>query len=124
MRRSAWRRSRLYAAGRAIPVAEPVRTRLTDYLTPRHQRWPNTTHTYCFVTSRTALSTTPVSRPWLYRHHPASTHLLRGDRILDEAQADGNTRMTCEMFGLSFKAATRYNTPPPSASLMHPTTGS
>ncbi|MDQ0956359.1 hypothetical protein QFZ66_000237 [Streptomyces sp. B4I13] len=58
---------------------------------------------------RTALSTTPVSRPWLYRHYPASSHLLRGDRIIDEAQAaGGDARMICELFGLSIQAATRY----------------
>ncbi|MEU3491112.1 hypothetical protein [Streptomyces massasporeus] len=56
-----------------------------------------------------ALSAVPVSRPWLYRHYPASSHLLRGDRIVDEVQAaGGDARVICELFGLSIQAVTRY----------------
>ncbi|WP_455357092.1 hypothetical protein [Streptomyces sp. SYSU K217416] len=97
-------------AGRTILLAEPVRVRLSAYLTHRQQRWPHTANEYFFITSRTALSTQPVSPPWLYRQYPASSHLLRGDRILDEAQAtgEGAARMICELFGQSFHAATRY----------------
>ncbi|MGW1365033.1 hypothetical protein ACWCQP_47595 [Streptomyces chartreusis] len=51
----------------------------------------------------------PTRRPWLYRHYPASSHPLRGDRIVDEVQAvGGDARMICELFGLSIQAATRY----------------
>lgn len=51
----------------------------------------------------------PASRPWLYRHYPASSHLLRDDRILDEVQAaGGDARVICELFGLSIQAASRY----------------
>ncbi|MEH0516724.1 hypothetical protein QBC31_39525 [Streptomyces sp. B21-079] len=100
---------RLHLPGRTVPVAEPVRTRLTAYLAHRTRRWPHTANRHFFITVRTALSTTPVSRPWLYRHYPASSHLLRGDRIIDEAQAAGGVaRMICELFGLSIQAATRY----------------
>ncbi|MFD5272119.1 hypothetical protein [Streptomyces sp. NPDC058335] len=83
---------RLHLPARTIRLAEPVRVRLC---------WPHT--------SRTALSTVPVSRPWLYRQYPASSTLLRGDRIVDEAQAaGGDVRLICELFGLSIQAATRY----------------
>ncbi|MFI8164180.1 hypothetical protein ACIF6I_33885 [Streptomyces microflavus] len=44
----------------------------------------------------------PASRPWRYRHCPASRHLLRSDRILDEIHAaGGDARMIRELFGLS-----------------------
>ncbi|MFC8001034.1 hypothetical protein ACFUVQ_33350 [Streptomyces rochei] len=62
-----------------------------------------------FVTSRTALTTAPASHPWLYQCYPSSSSLLRADRILDEVQAaGGGTRMICELFGLSMRAANRY----------------
>ncbi|MER5402823.1 hypothetical protein [Streptomyces sp. NPDC002599] len=63
------------------------------------------------LTRRTAISTTPVSRPWLYRHYPSSSHLLRADRPVDEAQAAGDARLICELFGLTFNVATRYTRP-------------
>ncbi|MGW7260621.1 hypothetical protein [Streptomyces sp. NPDC054834] len=100
---------RLYVFGRTIRLGAPVGVRLAAYLAHRTRRWPHTANQYFFVTSRTALSTVPVSRPWLYRHYPASSHLLRGDRIVDEVQAaGGDARMICELFGLSIQAATRY----------------
>ncbi|MEU6664385.1 hypothetical protein [Streptomyces sp. NPDC046821] len=82
---------------------------MSAYLAHRARRWPNTANPHFFLTLHTALSTTPVSRPWLYRHYPASSNLLRRDRIVDEAQAaDGDIRLTCDLFGLSIQAATRY----------------
>ncbi|MCX4993772.1 hypothetical protein [Streptomyces sp. NBC_00568] len=92
--------------GRTVRLAQPVRVRLAAYLTHRSQRWPHTANPYFFVTHRSALSTGPVSRPWLYRHYPASSHLLRDDRIIDEAQTSADARIICELFGLTF-------TPPP-----------
>ncbi|MER5381805.1 hypothetical protein ABT040_16210 [Streptomyces sp. NPDC002688] len=53
---------------------------------------------------RTAISTTLVRSPWLYRHCPSSSHFLRADRLVDEAQAAGDARLICELFGLTFKA--------------------
>ncbi len=88
--------------------AEPARVRLAAYLTHRDKRWPHTANPHVFVTSHTALSTVPASRLWLYRHYPASSHLLRSDRILDEVlAAGGDARMLCELFGLSIQAVTR-----------------
>ncbi|MEU3342789.1 hypothetical protein [Streptomyces sp. NPDC006668] len=63
------------------------------------------------MTGRSAATTAPASRPWLYRHYPTSSHLLRADRIVDEAQAAGDPRMICELFGLSYDAAVRYTRP-------------
>ncbi|MER6160319.1 hypothetical protein ABT147_33000 [Streptomyces sp. NPDC001868] len=100
---------RLHLPARTITLAEPVRVRLAAYLAHRNRRWPNTANPHFFVTSRTALTTTAVSHPWLYRQYPASSDLLRADRILDEVRsADGDVPMICELFGLSVQAATRY----------------
>ncbi|MER5381792.1 hypothetical protein ABT040_16140 [Streptomyces sp. NPDC002688] len=52
-----------------------------------------------------------LTRPWLYRHYPSSSHLLRADRLVDEAQAAGDARLICELFGLTFNAATRCTRP-------------
>ncbi|MFJ2478543.1 hypothetical protein ACIOWI_37500 [Streptomyces sp. NPDC087659] len=47
----------------------------------------------------------------MYRQHPTSGTLLRGDRVLDEFQAGGDVRMICELFGPSMQAAARYTAP-------------
>ncbi|MER6958897.1 hypothetical protein [Streptomyces sp. NPDC000618] len=100
---------RLHLPGRTVRLDEPVRVRLAAYLAHRNKRWPHTANPYFFVTMRTALSTMPVSRPWLYRQYPASSGLLRSDRIVDEVQAaDGDIRLICDLFGLSIQAAHRY----------------
>ena len=50
-----------------------------------------------------------MPRALLYRQYPASTHVLRSDRIVDEVQAaGGDALLICELFGLGIKAATRY----------------
>ncbi|MEU8717922.1 hypothetical protein [Streptomyces sp. NPDC048663] len=102
---------RLYLPGRTILLAGPVRERLAAYLAYRRERWPQTANPHLFLTRRSAVTTAPVSRPWLYRRYPSSSHLLRNDRIVDEARATGDTRMLCELFGLSFEAASRYTRP-------------
>ncbi|MFF7205358.1 hypothetical protein [Streptomyces sp. NPDC008141] len=95
--------------GRTVLLAEPVRVRLAAYLAHRRHRWPATANPHLFITQRSALSTTPVSRSWLFRQYPASAHVLRSDRIVDEVRAaDGDALLICELFGLGIKAATRY----------------
>ncbi|MEU9663538.1 hypothetical protein [Streptomyces chartreusis] len=102
---------RLHLPGRTVLLAEPVRERLATYLAHRHKTWPRTANPHLFLTTRTAATTTPVSPPWLYRQYPSSSHLLRNDRIVNEAQSTGDARMICELFGLSFGAAARYTRP-------------
>ncbi|WP_433573939.1 hypothetical protein [Streptomyces sp. CA-251247] len=95
--------------GRTVLLAEPVRVRLGAYLAHRSHRWPGTANPHLFITRRSALSTTPVSRAWLYRQYPDSAHVLRSDRIVDEVRAaGGDALLICELFGLGIKAATRY----------------
>ncbi|MFE0440875.1 hypothetical protein ACFW2K_38895 [Streptomyces nigra] len=102
---------RLHLPGRRVLLAEPVRERLAAYLAHRHTTWPRTANPHLFLTSRRAPTTAPVSPAWLYRQYPSSSHLLRNDRIVNEAQVTGDARMICELFGLSFQAATRYTRP-------------
>jgi hypothetical protein len=37
--------------------------------------------------------------------------VLRADRIVDEVQTAGDTRMICELFGIGVQAASRYTRP-------------
>ncbi|WP_406841873.1 hypothetical protein ACICHK_43590 (plasmid) [Streptomyces sp. AHU1] len=107
MSRQGWERTQ------QLPVllAEPVRARLAAYLAHRHRRWPHTANPYFLVNFRTALTTRPVSRPWLWLQYPSSSLLLRDDRIVDEVQADTDPRTLCELFGLTHNAVTRYTWP-------------
>ncbi|MGW2836127.1 tyrosine-type recombinase/integrase [Streptomyces sp. NPDC001286] len=104
-------RGRLHLPQRTVLLAEPVQARLAAYLTHRTATWPRTANLHLFLTMRSAATTTPASHPWLHRHYPTSSHLLRADRIADEAQRTADTRMICELFGLSYDAATRYTRP-------------
>ncbi|MFF3891258.1 hypothetical protein [Streptomyces sp. NPDC001914] len=100
--------SRLHLPDRTVLLADPVTARLHAYLAHRAATWPYTANPHLFLTRKTAVSTTPVSLPWLYRRYPSSSHLLRADRLVDEAKAAGDARMICELFGLTFNTATRY----------------
>ncbi|MER6789877.1 hypothetical protein ABT330_35640 [Streptomyces sp. NPDC000658] len=111
----------LHLPGRTVTLAEPVRVRLAAYLAHRGRRWPNTANPYFFLTQRTALSTTPVSPPWLYRQYPHTADVLRSDRIVDEVQAaGGDVRRLCDLFGLTVQAATRYTAARPNADAAPP----
>jgi len=111
---------RLHLPKRTVLLAEPVQTRLAAYLTHRTTTWPRTANRHLFLTHRSAATTAPASRPWLYRHYPPSSHLLRADRIADEAHRAADTRMICELFGLSFEAAARYTRPYADAATAQP----
>lgn len=100
---------RLCLADRTMLLAEPARIRLAAYLAHRAARRPGTANPRLFLTSRSAASTTPVSRRYLYRQDPLSSRLIRSDRIVHEVQAAGaDVRLVCELFGLGVEAATRY----------------
>ncbi|MFG3552496.1 hypothetical protein [Streptomyces sp. NPDC047725] len=111
---------RLHLPKRTVLLADPVRERLTTYLTHRTKTWPHTANPHLFLTHRSAATTTPVSAPWIHRQYPSSSHLLRNDRIVNEAQATADARMICELFGLSFQAATRYTRPYTDAATAQP----
>lgn len=103
------RDGRLYLDQRVIPLAPPVRERLTAYLTYRNARWPTTANPHLFLSIRTAVRLTPVSTAWISRKLGVPAQMIREDRILDEAHAsDGDPRRLGDLFGLSIKGATRY----------------
>jgi hypothetical protein len=112
------RDGRLFVDDRAIVLAEPTLSRLRAYLDHRNTRWPFSTNGYLFVSQRTARHREPVSPRWVFLtiDVPGGIDALRQDRILDEAHAsDGDTRLLCDLFGLSVNAASRY-----SATVDHP----
>src|SRR5665648_977897 len=80
---------RLNLQGRTIVLADPVRQRLSTYLTHRNDRWPTTDNAHLFVNLRTARRGTTVGSRWLrLAVGPDLTPSgIREDRILDEATA-------------------------------------
>jgi integrase len=100
---------RLTLPDRIVPLAEPVRVRLSAYLNYRQQSWPNTANPHLFIHYRNATTTTPVTPWWIRRRLGMVAESIRQDRILDEAHAtSGDVRRLCDLFGLSIAGAYRY----------------
>lgn len=105
------RDSRLALEGREVPLAEPVRVRVTAYLDDRALSWPKTLNPHLLVNSRSAWRDTQVGYRWMQLKigDDLTAQSIREDRILDEAHASrGDTRRLSDLFGLSIKAASRY----------------
>jgi integrase len=103
------RDGRLHVDDRVIPLAVPVRLRLTAYLTCRQRSWPNTANPHLFIHYRNANTTRPVTPWWIRKRLGMNAQAIRQDRILDEAHAsNGNVRLICDLFGLSVAGAYRY----------------
>lgn len=103
------RDGRLHVEGRVIPLAVPVRLRLSAYLTCRQRSWPNTANPHLFIHYRNANTTRPVTPWWIRKRLGISAQAIRQDRILDEAHASsGDVRLICDLFGLSVAGAYRY----------------
>jgi len=115
---------RLHVGDQVIPLAPPVRRRLTAYLNYRQQTWPNSINPHLFIHARSATTTRPVT-PWWIRHQLGiAGQQIRLDRILDEAHATGgDIRQLMDLFGLSVAGAHRYiatvNRPDPAARAAH-----
>lgn len=100
---------RLYVDDRVIPLAIPVRLRLTAYLNYRQRHWPGTANPHLFIHYRNATTTSPVTPWWIGKRLGMSAQSIRQDRILDEAHASGgDVRLICDLFGLSIAGAYRY----------------
>lgn len=102
---------RITVDGRTIPLAAPVRERLTAWLDHRAARWPDTTNDYLFVNKRSVYRGCTVGVRWLHLAiGPGITpRQLREDRILSEAHANGgDLRAISDLFGLSISASSRY----------------
>lgn len=101
---------RLQFEGRVIPLAAPVRVRLTAYLDYRAQKFPSTRNPYLLVNRKNATRTTPVDPRYPWAKQAVHSKQLREDRILNEVYATGgDLRRICDLFGLSISAATRYS---------------
>jgi predicted DCC family thiol-disulfide oxidoreductase YuxK len=103
------RDGRLHVDGNIIVLADPVRDRLNTWLAERARRWPNTSNPHLFITSRTAVRTTPVTSVWIGDKLGIRPQKIREDRILNEAIAtDGDVRRLADLFGISVGTAQRY----------------
>ncbi|MCX4420223.1 hypothetical protein [Streptomyces mirabilis] len=124
------RDGRLTLGDRSIPLAEPVRRRLSTYLDYRALHWPNTANPHLLIHFRTANNDGHVGYRWIFLllGPKLNTRKLRTDRYLDEARAtNGDTRRLTDLFGLSFQAAQRYTdtiTAPPTPNTASPTRSS
>lgn len=94
---------------RLIPLAAPVRTRLTVWLDDRAKTWPNTINPYLIISRKTAPRLIPTGRHYPWIRAGLRPQLLREDRILNEIHATGgDVRRICDLFGLTVSGATRY----------------
>jgi len=65
---------------------------------------------HLFINAYTAVRTSHISHLWINQTLGVSAQAIREDRILNEAIATGgDIRRLCDLFGLSVKAAERYN---------------
>ena len=100
---------RLRLGQRSILLAEPVRVRISAWLDYRNTRWPTTANPHVFLNHRNSSRTTAVGGRWLTLATGIPIHLMREDRILNEARATGgDVRRICDLFGLTVEGALRY----------------
>jgi hypothetical protein len=100
---------RMVLGDRAIPLAAPVRTRLSAWLDHRNRTWPGSVNPHLLINRRTAPRLVPVSGAFPWLRTTLRPRALREDRILSEIHATGgDIRRICDLFGLSVDGATRY----------------
>lgn len=98
------------ADGRFIPLAKPVRVRLTAWLDHRAKRWPETKNPYLLVTIQTAPRLSPPGRNFPWKKAGVTAQTLRTDRILYEVErTGGDVRRICDLFGISIETALHYS---------------
>ena len=99
----------LVLGNRDIPLAAPVRTRLTAWLDHRNRTWPSSANPHLLINRRTAPRLVPVGPQFPWQGVMMRPQALREDRILHEIHATGgDIRRICDLFGLSVEGATRY----------------
>ncbi|PWN04350.1 hypothetical protein DJ010_01520 [Nocardioides silvaticus] len=100
---------RLHLDGRDIPLAAPVRTRVSAWLDYRSQTWPATANPHLLINRRTAPRLVPGGHSFPWKDSRIRPRALREDRILHEIHATGgDVRRIYDLFGLSVEGATRY----------------
>lgn len=100
---------RLALDSRDIPLAGPVRVRLTAWLDHRARTWPASINPHLFITRRSGPRLTPVGKQFPWRNTNLRPQALREDRILQEIHATGgDIRRICDLFGITVETAMRY----------------
>lgn len=100
---------RLSLDGRSIPLAEPVRERLTRWLDYRQAKWPNSQNPHLIVNQRSAPRLMAASRTYPWQQAGIRPQKLREDRILAEVHATGgDARRISDLFGLGIDSTNRY----------------
>ena len=100
---------RLALAGRDIPLAGPVRVRLSAWLDHRNRTWPRSINPHLFVGRKSAPRLVAIGKQFPWSSTDLRPQALREDRILQEIHATGgDIRRICDLFGLSVTAAMRY----------------
>ena len=100
---------RLALDGRDIPLAGPVRVRLTAWLDHRNRTWPASINPHLFIGRVSAPRLIPVGKQFPWKGTDLRPQALREDRILQEIHATGgDVRRICDLFGLSVDTAMRY----------------
>jgi integrase len=103
------RDGRLHLADRTVPLADPVRSRLTSYLDERYRRWPTSINPHLFIHSWNAGSTEPTKRYWVNSRLGMAAWTIRQDRLVDEARATGgDLRRMADFFGVTIDTAAHY----------------
>ncbi len=107
---------RLALDGRDIPLAGPVRVRLTAWLDHRNRTWPRSINPHLFIGRVSAPRLVPVGKQFPWKGTGLRPQALREDRILQEIHATGgDVRRICDLFGLTVDTAMRY-----AVTLAHP----
>lgn len=100
---------RLTLGSRSIPLADPVRVRLSAWLDYRNRTWPGSINPHLFVSRRSATRLVRVGSQFPWNNTSLRPQALREDRILQEIHATGgDMRRICDLFGIAVNAASRY----------------
>ena len=100
---------RLVLGARDIPLAGPVRVRLTAWLDHRNRTWPHSINPHLFVGRRSAPRLVAIGKQFPWKGTDLRPQALREDRILQEIHATGgDVRRICDLFGLTMDTAMRY----------------
>ncbi len=105
---------RITLAGHPATLGDLTYRALETWLQHRRTLWPHTPNPHVLISTRTALTITPVTEEYLKVHlvrRGVDLARIRADRILQEALAVGPDPLHLTMmFNLSHAAASRYST--------------
>jgi integrase len=103
---------RIILAGHDQRLGELTCRALRSWLDHRHTTWPTTPNRHVLISTKTALGTGPVGKPFIrfnLGRNGFSIDRIRADRILHEALTAGPDPLHLSLiFNLSHHAASRY----------------